>query len=51
MNNEELHEWAMINLLPQEDAETQLRFEEGEEGYDEDYILEKYNETQSTAVN
>jgi len=43
MTHEELHQWAMINLLPQEDAETQLRFENGEEGYDSDYILEMIN--------
>tara|TARA_R110000782_G_scaffold68814_2_gene138470 strand:+ start:425 stop:586 length:162 start_codon:yes stop_codon:yes gene_type:complete len=43
MTQEELHEWARANLLPHENAETQLRFAEGEEGYDEDYILEMYN--------
>ena len=43
MTHEELHEWAKVNLLPQEDTATQLRFEKGEEGYDEDYIREKYN--------
>tara|TARA_R110000764_G_scaffold161659_3_gene248923 strand:+ start:2890 stop:3084 length:195 start_codon:yes stop_codon:yes gene_type:complete len=46
MTHEELHEWAKFNLLPQEDAATQLRFEKGEESYDEDYILEKYNENE-----
>ena len=40
MTQEELHEWAKFNLLPQEDAATQLRFEKGEESYDEDYIRE-----------
>ena len=43
MTHEELHEWARVNLLPQEDTATQLRFEKGEESYDEDYILEIYN--------
>ncbi|MBC8295909.1 MAG: hypothetical protein H8E55_08970 [Pelagibacterales bacterium] len=46
MTHEELHEWARVNLLPHENAETQLRFAEGEERYDEDYILEKYNENE-----
>ena len=40
MTQEELHEWARANLLPHENAETQLRFEKGEESYDEDYIRE-----------
>ena len=39
-NTEQLHEWARINLLPQENAETRLRFAEGIENYDEDYIKE-----------
>jgi hypothetical protein len=43
MTHEELHEWAKFNLLPQEDAATQLRFEKGEESYDEDYIREMIN--------
>ncbi|QDP64173.1 MAG: hypothetical protein Unbinned2250contig1000_32 [Prokaryotic dsDNA virus sp.] len=43
MTNNELHEWARINLLPQEDEATRLRFAEGNESYDEDYILEMYN--------
>jgi hypothetical protein len=43
MTNDELHEWARINLLPHENAETQLAFAEGREGYDEDYIREIYN--------
>ena len=43
MTQEELHEWARVNLLPHENTETQLRFAEGEEGYDEDYILEMIN--------
>jgi hypothetical protein len=46
MTHEELHEWARANLLPHENTETQLRFAEGEEGYDDDYILEKYNENE-----
>ena len=40
LNTEQLHEWARINLLPQENAETRLRFAEGIENYDEDYIKE-----------
>ena len=44
-NTEQLHEWARINLLPQENAETRLRFAEGIEDYDEDYIKEMYNAT------
>ena len=40
--HDELHEWAKVNLLPQEDAETQLRFGRGEESYDEDYILDRW---------
>ena len=43
MTHEELHEWARFNLLPQEDTATQLRFEQGEESYDEDYIREMIN--------
>jgi hypothetical protein len=43
MTHEELHEWARVNLLPHENTETQLRFAEGEEGYDEDYIREMIN--------
>jgi|TARA_R110002051_G_scaffold4657_2_gene25813 hypothetical protein len=43
MTQEELHEWARVNLLPQEDTATQLRFEKGEESYDEDYIREMIN--------
>ena len=42
-NTEQLQEWARINLLPQENAETRLRFAEGIENYDEDYIKEMYN--------
>lgn len=37
---EELIEWAKINMLPSEDAATRLRFELGEESYDIDYIKE-----------
>jgi len=43
MTNEQLHEWAKDNLLPNEDTATRLRFAEGDEGYDLDYIKEHYN--------
>ena len=43
MTQEQLNEWAMIELLPHENAETQLRFAKGEEGYDDEYIREMYN--------
>jgi len=42
-NTEQRYEWARINLLPLEDAETRLRFAEGIESYDEDYIKEMQN--------
>ena len=42
-NTEQLQEWARVNLLPQENADTRLRFAEGIEDYDEDYIKEMYN--------
>jgi hypothetical protein len=42
MKDNELYEWAKVNLLPHENIETRLRFAEGEEGYDDDYIRERY---------
>ena len=42
-NTEQLQEWARVNLLPQENTDTRLRFAEGIEDYDEDYIKEMYN--------
>ena len=44
MTNDELHAWAKEVLLPCEDTATRLRFADGEEGYDLDYIKEKYRE-------
>jgi len=44
MTHEQLHEWAKENLLPHEDTATRLRFAEGNEGYDLDYIKERHNE-------
>ena len=38
--DDDLTEWAKINILPSEDAATRLRFELGEESYDIDYIKE-----------
>ena len=42
MTDDQLHEWARENLLPYEDTATRLRFAEGTEGYDLDYIKEQY---------
>jgi hypothetical protein len=54
MKEKDLMKWAEINLLPNEDTATKLRFAEGTESYDLEYIkemykgAEEYNRTKQT---